>query len=67
VDDNESGLLVPPRNAAALAAALESLIDDEPRRRALGRAAQASARARFSAEIIVPRYKALYRRLCRDA
>ena len=34
VDDNESGLLVPPRNAAALAAALESLIDDEPRRRA---------------------------------
>ena len=67
VDDNESGLLVPPGDAAALAAALESLIDDEPRRRALGRAAQATARERFSSAIIVPRYEALYRRLCRGA
>jgi N-acetyl-alpha-D-glucosaminyl L-malate synthase BshA len=64
VGDNESGLLVPPGDAAALAQALEALIHDEPRRRALGRSAQARARACFSAEVIVPRYEALYRRLC---
>jgi glycosyltransferase involved in cell wall biosynthesis len=65
VDDNESGLLVPSGDVTALARALEALIDDEPRRQALGRAARARARERFSAEVIVPRYEALYRRLCR--
>src|SRR6266571_4751823 len=65
VEDNESGLLVPPGDVAALTKALEALIHDELRRRALGRAAQARARERFSAEVIVPRYEALYRRLCR--
>jgi N-acetyl-alpha-D-glucosaminyl L-malate synthase BshA len=65
VEDNRSGLLVPFGDVAALASALEGLIDDKTRRGALGRAAQARARERFSAEIIVPRYEALYRRLCR--
>ncbi len=65
VEDNRSGLLVPSGDVGALASALEALIHDEPRRHALGRAAQARARERFSAEIIVPRYEALYRRLCR--
>jgi glycosyltransferase involved in cell wall biosynthesis len=41
------------------------LIRDETRRGALAQAAQARARERFSAEVIVPRYEALYRRLCR--
>jgi N-acetyl-alpha-D-glucosaminyl L-malate synthase BshA len=67
VEDKESGLLVPPGDAAALAGALEGLIQNEPRRRALGSAAQARARERFSAEVIVPRYEALYRRLCRSS
>ncbi len=65
VEDNRSGLLVPFGDVAALASALEGLIHDKTRRGALGRAAQARARERFSAEIIVPRYEALYRRLCR--
>src|SRR5207244_3158561 len=65
VEDNESALLVPAGDVAALAKALEALIHDEPRRHALGHAAQARARERFSAEVIVPRYEALYRRLCR--
>ena len=65
VEDGESGLLVSPGDVDALAKALEGLIHDAPRRRALGRAAQSRARARFSAEVIVPRYEALYRRLCR--
>ena len=65
VEDNQSSLLIPFGDVAALAGALESLIDDKTRRSALGRAAQARARERFSAEVIVPRYEALYRRLCR--
>jgi L-malate glycosyltransferase len=65
VEDGESGLLVSPGDVDALAKALEGLIHDAPRRRALGRAAQSRARALFSAEVIVPRYEALYRRLCR--
>jgi N-acetyl-alpha-D-glucosaminyl L-malate synthase BshA len=65
VEDNQSSLLVPFGDVAALASALEGLIDDKTRRSTLGRAAQARARERFSAEVIVPRYEALYRRLCR--
>jgi len=65
IKDNQSGLLISFGDVAALAGALEGLIDDEARRSALGRAAQARARERFSAEVIVPRYEALYRRLCR--
>lgn len=65
VEDNRSALLVPSGDVDALASALEALIHDETRRSALGRAAQARARELFSAEIIVPRYEALYRRLCR--
>ena len=65
VEDNQSSLLIPFGDVAALAGALESLIDDKTRRSDLGRAAQARARERFSAEVIVPRYEALYRRLCR--
>ncbi len=65
VEDNRSALLVPSGDVEALASALEALIHDEARRRVLGRAAQARARELFSAEIVVPRYEALYRRLCR--
>ena len=65
VEDNRSGLLVPSGDVGALASALEALIHDETRRRTLGRVAQTRARELFSAEVIVPRYEALYRRLCR--
>ena len=65
VEDNRSALLVPAGDVDALAGALEALIRDETRRSALGRAARARARELFSAEVIVPRYEALYRRLCR--
>jgi glycosyltransferase involved in cell wall biosynthesis len=65
VEDNQSGVLVPAGDVAALAKALEALIEDETRRRTLGRAAQVRSRERFSAQTIVPCYEALYRRLCR--
>ena len=65
VEDGVSGLLTPAGDIGALTSGLEALIHDEPRRRALGEAARTRARARFSADVIVPRYEALYRRLCR--
>jgi L-malate glycosyltransferase len=65
VEPDRSGVLVPPGDVAALAKALEALLDDEERRRTLGGVARTRAHERFSAEAIVPRYEALYRRLCR--
>ena len=64
VDDNVSGLLVPTDNPDELARAIESLIQDPKRRVTMGEAAQYRARKHFSAEAIVPRYEALYRRVC---
>ena len=65
VEQDRSGVLVPAGDADALAGAVQALIEDAPRRTVLGRAARARAQALFSAEVIVPRYEALYRRLCR--
>jgi L-malate glycosyltransferase len=64
VDDTVTGLLVPFGNAAALATAVEGLIRDPGRRIALGKAGQQIAHERFAPEVIVPRYEALYRRVC---
>jgi L-malate glycosyltransferase len=62
VANGTTGILVPPSEGAdALARAVESLIRDPVRRRALGRAARERAGECFSAEAIVPRYEALYR------
>jgi L-malate glycosyltransferase len=64
VGDPPAGILVPFGDTAAAAAAIESLIDAPDRRTALGRAAYERAREQFSAEVIVPRYETLYRRVC---
>ena len=63
IEDNATGLLVPFGDAGALAGAVEGLIQDPSRRIGMGRAAQHRARERFSADVIVPRYEALYRRV----
>ena len=60
----ETGLLVPFGDTTALAQAVGALITDPMRRAALGRAAQQRAREHFSAAAVVPRYEALYRRVC---
>jgi len=64
VETGKSGLLVPFGDADGLARAMESLITQPARRRAMGKAAKARARALFSAAKIIPRYEALYRRVC---
>ena len=65
IENGKTGLLAPAGDAEALSRAVETLICDPERRTALGRAAQARARERFSADVIVPRYEALYRHVCR--
>jgi N-acetyl-alpha-D-glucosaminyl L-malate synthase BshA len=64
VHDNMTGILVPFGDADALARSVERLIQDATLRATLGGAAQARARKEFSANAIVPRYEALYRRVC---
>jgi L-malate glycosyltransferase len=64
VEDGVSGLLVPSADPDALAKAIESLIREPKRRLAMGEAAQRRAREHFSADAIVPRYEALYQRVC---
>jgi glycosyltransferase involved in cell wall biosynthesis len=64
VDDGVSGLLVAPRDVDGLARAVERLIGDPAARAAMGRVARETARERFSADRIVPRYIELYNRVC---
>jgi L-malate glycosyltransferase len=63
VEDNVTGLLAPPGDTESLVTALQSLIQDPRRRREMGQAAQIRARQKFSAEVIVPVYESLYRRV----
>jgi glycosyltransferase involved in cell wall biosynthesis len=65
VEDGESGLLAPAGDAAALAESLEALIHDPARRTALGRRRRSAPASCSPPRVIVPRYEALYRRLCR--
>jgi L-malate glycosyltransferase len=64
VQDNITGLLLPFGDSERMARATENLIQDATLRTNLGRAAQARAHDEFSAKVIVPRYEALYRRVC---
>ena len=57
---DETGLLVPPGDPAALAEAVTSLLDDEPRREALGATARTLAQERYSWDDIARRLAAIY-------
>jgi glycosyltransferase involved in cell wall biosynthesis len=63
VVDGETGVLVPPEDVPALAAALESLIRDETLRVRMGRSAHRRALAQFSQATMVGAYVELYRSL----
>jgi N-acetyl-alpha-D-glucosaminyl L-malate synthase BshA len=64
VQNKITGLLVPFGDSDEMARAAENLIRNATLRATLGRAAQVRAREEFSAKVIVPRYEALYRRVC---
>jgi len=59
----ETGLLVPPRDAAALAAAMERLVGDAPLRYAMAGRAAERARSQFTAVTVNERTLAIYRDL----
>jgi glycosyltransferase involved in cell wall biosynthesis len=56
----EAGVLVPSGDPAALADAVVALLEDEPRRQALGAAARELARRRYSWDDIARRLLGIY-------
>lgn len=67
VEDGVTGLLVPPRDAAALAGAMEALLTDEPRREQLAAAGFERVRQRFTVERMVAQTLDVYARVTRTA
>jgi glycosyltransferase involved in cell wall biosynthesis len=65
VVEGETGLLVPPADADALAEAILSVLTDRARRDALGRAGQARVRERFDVEHLVEGTLSAYYRFAR--
>jgi glycosyltransferase involved in cell wall biosynthesis len=59
VDEGRTGLLVPPRDPAALAAAVQALLDDPARRAAMAAAAPGWA-AQYSWPAVTDRVEAAY-------
>jgi L-malate glycosyltransferase len=63
IQDQVTGLLLPFGDCEPMARAVEQLIQNADLRMTMGRAARTRAREMFSANVIVPRYEALYRRV----
>jgi glycosyltransferase involved in cell wall biosynthesis len=62
IEDDKQGLLIPPADPIALAAAIRRLADDPALRRRLGDAARARASGEFSLSTTMSNYDQLYRR-----
>jgi glycosyltransferase involved in cell wall biosynthesis len=67
VIDGETGVLVPPKDAAALARALQELLADDRRRVALGAAARKRVLAEFDADVVNRRLLEEYAALAQEA
>jgi glycosyltransferase involved in cell wall biosynthesis len=63
VDDGVNGILVPPRDAEALADAIEKLAGDATLRRRMGEAGRKIAEGAFAEEIVVGETLDLYRQM----
>jgi glycosyltransferase involved in cell wall biosynthesis len=63
VDDGVTGMLVPLKDAASLARAMERMVDDAEGRRQQGAAGLALARERFDERLVFGRVAACYQRL----
>jgi len=67
VEDQKTGLLVAPRDHAAMAAAIVALLKDPGRRNALGASGLARVQARFTVERMVASTAAVYARVAGTA
>jgi glycosyltransferase involved in cell wall biosynthesis len=67
VEDGVTGLLVPPRDADALADAIGRLLADEPLGRQFGAAGRAQVAARFTLDAMGERLLGLYEKWARSA
>jgi glycosyltransferase involved in cell wall biosynthesis len=63
VSDGQSGLLVPLRDTARLAAAVEQLVIDLPLRKQMGKAGRAKAEAEFDERAVVSKTMDTYERV----
>jgi len=63
IDPDKSGLLVPVRDAAALAKAIKVLIDNPELRHSMGRAGRALAEQEFSIDNVIDKHLATYQTL----
>lgn len=63
INDGVDGILVPPRDARALAAALARVLDDEALRSRLAHAARASIERNYSTEVVCGKLAAIYNQL----
>lgn len=61
--DEDSGVIVPPRDSAALASAINALLADPGRRHRMGQAAQKKVRTQFSERKMIDRHVRLYEEL----
>jgi glycosyltransferase involved in cell wall biosynthesis len=60
IQDGEHGLLVPPNNPPALAAAIDRLLGDRVLAARLGAAAKARQRAEYDLDVVIQRLQRLY-------
>ncbi len=67
IRDNQTGLLVPPRDAGAITGALIRMLSDVKLQRALSTAAQALAVDRYSLDRTAEAYQGIYASLCRPS
>lgn len=65
--DGDNGILVAPRDEAALAAALELLMNDAPLRARLGGAARVRIERHYSTEVVCGQLSTIYRELAGTA
>lgn len=63
IQDGKNGLLIPPRRADALQAALQRLLDSQSLRAAIGQSAQTAARARYTWNEVAKPVIAAYERI----
>ena len=66
IADGVSGFLARPYDAEAVATKVLTILDDSPRRRAMGEAGRAFAAANFPVEVMVERVNTVYQELARS-